>query len=52
MLKNTKFPDYIFISYQQFFKTISWYELEKMLKDATVKHCRVFYAQIKDFRHL
>ena len=35
-----------------FVETISGDELEKLLKDAIVKHCRSSYAQIKDFRHL
>ena len=35
-----------------FFKTISGNELEKLLKDAIVIHCRISYAQFKDVRHL
>ena len=35
-----------------FFKTISGYDVEKLLKDAIVIHCRISFAQIKDFRHL
>ena len=35
-----------------FLKTMSWYEVEKLLKDATVMHCRDSHAQIKDFRYL
>ena len=35
-----------------FIETISGDELEKLLKDAIVKHCRFSYAQIKDFRYL
>lgn len=35
-----------------FFKTISGNEVEKLLKDTIVIHCRVSYAQIKDFRLL
>ena len=35
-----------------FVETISGDELEKLLKDAIVKHCRFSYAQIKDVRHL
>ena len=34
------------------FKTISGDKLEKLLKDAIVVHCRVSYAQIKDFGYL
>ena len=29
-----------------------YHELEKLLKDAIVKHCRFSYAHIKDVRHL
>ena len=35
-----------------FVETISGDELEKLLKDAIVKHCRFSYARIKDVRHL
>jgi len=35
-----------------FVETISGDELEKLLKDAIVKHCRFSYAHFKDFRHL
>ena len=35
-----------------FVETISGDELEKLLKDAIVKHCRFSYAHIKDVRHL
>ena len=35
-----------------FFETISGNELEKLLKDVIVIHCRISYAQIKDVRHL
>ena len=35
--------------FRLFVETISGDELEKLLKDATVVHCRVSYALIKDF---
>ena len=35
-----------------FVETISGDDFEKLLKDATVIHCRFSYAQIKDVRHL
>ena len=35
-----------------FLKTMSRYEIEKLLKDATVMHCRDSHAQIKDLRYL
>ena len=38
--------------FDHFVETISGDELEKLLKDATVTHCRFSYAQIKDVRHL
>ena len=38
--------------FDHFVETISGDELEKLLKDATVIHCRFSYAHIKDFRHL
>ena len=48
-----------FLSYQRafnftthIFKTISGNEFEKLLKNAILIHCRISYAQIKDFRHL
>jgi hypothetical protein len=36
---------------KDFVETISGYEVEKLLKDAIVKHCRFFYVQIKDVRY-
>ena len=35
-----------------FVETISGDELEKLLKDDIVKHCRFSCAHIKDVRHL
>ena len=38
--------------FRLFVETISGDELEKLLKDAILKHCRFSYAHFKDFRHL
>ena len=38
--------------FRLFVETISGDELEKLLKDAIIRHCRFSCAQIKDVRHL